>query len=188
MPPKARITKNDIIEAALKLARERGKDAINTRSVAAEMGSSTQPIFSNFKTMDELDEAVKSAAFERYSDFLKKEVESHKYPEHKALGMAYIRFAKEEKELFKLLFMCDREGKPLTSTEDFERAVEIITHVTGLSKERARLMQLELWAFVHGIATMFATSFVELDFELISTMITDVYQGIKQRHLEEEKK
>ncbi len=34
---------------------------------------------------------------------MRKEVESGEYPACK--GMAYIRFAKEEKELFKLLYM-----------------------------------------------------------------------------------
>ena len=46
-------------------------------------------------------------------------------------------------------------------------------------------MHLEMWTCVHGIGSMLATSFLELDFELISRMLSDVYQGIRRRHLEE---
>ena len=56
---------------------------------------------------------------------------------------------------------------------------------TGLSREKAMLMHLEMWSAVHGIATMHATSFLTLDWELISNVISDIYQGIRTRHLEE---
>jgi hypothetical protein len=137
--------------------------------------------------MEELQVAVIEAAFEVYLGYIKNEVESGKYPEYKSFGMAYIRFAREEKELFKTLFMCDREGREQIPTEDFKASVEIIMNTNGISRERAELMHLEMWSCVHGIGTMLATSFVDLDTELISNMITDVYQGIRARHLSEGK-
>ncbi|MBR3862950.1 MAG: TetR/AcrR family transcriptional regulator [Clostridia bacterium] len=187
MPPKVKITKEDIIKTALLLLRKNGADAINARSIAAALGCSTQPVFSNFATMEELQAAVTVAARERYLGFLQSEVEGGKYPKYKAFGMAYIRFAKEEKELFKLLFMCDRGGKEIEPGVDFEASVAMIMQANGVSEERARLMHLEIWTFVHGIGTMLATSFLELDWELISNMITDVYQGIRARHLGKER-
>ena len=187
MPPKVKITKKDITETALELVRGSGEVAINARSIAAALGCSTQPVFSNFATMDELKSAVVSAAYELYLNFLKNEAESGKYPKYKAFGMAYIRFAKEERELFKLLFMCDRGGADMAPKQDFEQSVEMIMTANGISREKAELMHLECWAFVHGIASMIATSFLELDFELISNMVTDVYMGIRARHLAEEK-
>jgi hypothetical protein len=60
-------------------------------------------------------------------------------------------------------------------------------NANGITREKAMLMHLEMWAFVHGIGTMLATSFLDLDFELISNMISDVYQGIRAKHLGEEK-
>ena len=115
MPPKAKITKDEITKAALELVRKEGTDAINARSVATALCCSTQPIFSNFTTMDELQGAVKKAAYEHYLALLNNEAEEGKYPKYKAFGMAYIRFAKDEPELFKLLFMCDRKDKAYTS-------------------------------------------------------------------------
>ena len=97
--------------------------------------------------------------------------------------MAYVRFAREERELFKLLFMRDRTGEAPSSSPDFESSVEIIMNANGISREKAMLMHLEMWAFVHGIGTMFATSFLDLDFELIGDMLSDVYQGIRASHM-----
>ena len=181
MPPRVKITKKDIIETALDLIRKNGQESINARSIAGALNCSTQPIFSNFSGMEELEGEVISLAYERYLGFIEKEVESGKYPRYKSFGMAYIRFAKEEKELFKMLFMCDRTGKDLTPTSDFETSVDMIMQANGISKEQASLFHLEMWACVHGIGTMLATSFLELDWELISSMLTDVYQGLRTR-------
>ena len=182
MPPNVKITKEDIIKNALELIREEGGAALNARSIAARLGCSTQPIFSNFETMERLEEAVIAAAYQRYEGYLSREAESGKYPAYKAMGMAYIRFAKEEKELFKLLFMCDRSGEELPTTDDFKTSVEIIKKNNGVSEELATLIHLEGWACVHGIATMLATSFLTFEWELIENMLTDVYQGVRLRY------
>lgn len=187
MPPKIKITKEEIIKTAVELVRASGEQSINARVIATTLNCSTQPIFSNFSTMDKLQDAVIMAAYDRYLVFLKNEVESGRYPQYKAFGMAYIRFAKEEKELFKLLFMCDRQEKELTPTLDFNVSVQMIMNANGVTKEKAELMHLEMWTCVHGIATMLATSFLALEWTLISNMLTDVYQGIRTRHLTEEK-
>lgn len=186
MPPKVKITKDDIINTAVELVRMSGEQAINARSIAASLNCSTQPIFSNFVTMEELQSAVISNAYERYLGFINREVESEKYPKYKAFGMAYVRFAKEEKELFKLLFMRDRTSEELSTSPDFEESVQMIMSANGVTREKATLIHLELWTCVHGIGTMLATSFLSLEWELISNMLTDVYQGIRARHLSEE--
>ena len=179
MPPKVKITREDIVNTAIALIRTSGADALNARAIAASLRCSTQPIFSNFHTMEELQGATVAAAYEIYLDFLKKESLSGKYPQYKSFGIAYIRFAREEKELFKLLFMCDREGKELTPTPDFDASVDLIMNANGITRESAERMHLEMWACVHGIATMHATSFLTLEWELISDMLTDVYSGIR---------
>ena len=188
MPPKVKITKENIVQTALTLLRENGEQALNARAIAAALNCSTQPIFSNFATMEELQKVTVAAAYEIYLSFLKKEAESGKYPQYKAFGMAYVRFAKEEKELFKLLFMRDRRGEDLMAlSPDFEESVQLIMKANGVSMETAKLMHMESWICVHGIATMLATSFLSLDWELVSNIITDVYQGLRARHLSEER-
>ena len=183
MPPKVKVTKEDIVREALELVRERGADALNARELAGRLQCSTQPIFSNFESMEDLQRAVMDAAFEKYFAFLQEDVDSGQYPAFKAFGMGYIRFAKEERELFKMLFMCDRDGTPPVRTVDAEIAVDMIMHANEISREVAELMHLESWVFVHGIATMLATSFFSPPWGLISDMLTDIYQGLRLRHV-----
>ena len=186
MPPKVKVTRDDIIQTALELVRAQGAAPLNARQIAAALNCSTQPIFSNFATMDELQGAVLEAGFAYYLGFLKSAAESGRYPPYKAFGMAYIRFAGEEKELFKLLFMRDRRGEGQAPTEDFETSVVMIMQANGLSRERAERMHMEMWSCTHGIAVMLATSFLHPDEELISMMLTDVYQGLRIRHIQEQ--
>ena len=188
MPPKVKITKEDIIKTSIELIRNNGKNALNARAIAAALDCSTQPIFSSFSTMEALDTALIAAAYERYLTFLDNEIKSEKYPPYKAFGMAYIRFAKEEKELFKFLFMRDRTNADTTPSPDFEESVQLIMRSNDISYEKATLMHLEMWCCVHGIGTMLATSFLELDRELVSRILSDVYQGVKDRILSEENK
>ena len=169
------------------IVREGGAEALNARAIAAALNCSTQPVFSNFSGMEDLHEAVVTAAYECYLGFIQRELESGKYPQYKAFGMAYIRFAKEERELFRLLFMCDRKGKDLIPTKDFDASVEMIMQLNGVTRETAERMHLEMWSCVHGIGTMMATSFLLLEWDLISEMLSDVYHGIRARHVTEGK-
>ena len=61
--------------------------------------------------------------------------------------------------------------------------METLVHInTGLSSESAKLFHLEMWAFVHGIATMFATGFLDLSWELVSRMLSDTYLGLRKQY------
>ena len=182
MPPRAKVSKKEVITAALELLRRGGTEEINARGIASELGCSTQPIFSNFSSMEELEAEVTKAAYELYLGFIEKEVESGKYPEYKAFGMAYIRFARDEKELFKYLLLTKKTEDTALPSDGFDGPAEMISKANGISLELARLIHLEMWAFVHGIAAMTATSFLELDWNLIEDMLSDTYLGLCARH------
>ena len=183
MPPKVKITRDDIINATVRLVRENGECAINARAIAQSLSCSTQPIFSNFSTMDELKKAVMDSAEKLYDEYTKREIDNALYPHYKAHGMAYIRFAKEEKELFKFLYMRDRSNEDTRHSKALFNKMEDEVHsITGLDGDDATLFHLEIWAYVHGIAAMFATSYLDLDWELVSKMITDAYQGLKKQY------
>ncbi len=187
MPPKIKITRSEIIDTATNLVRSNGEQAINARSIADILGCSTQPVFSNFATMDDLRGAVKDAANELYQSYLATDMASGKYPPYKASGMAYIRFAREEKELFKLLFMRDRSNeKAEESNEEIAPLIRLIRKNLGISEEEAYLFHLEMWIYVHGIATMIATSYLNWDDDTVSKILTDAYIGMKHRYTEGE--
>lgn len=183
MPPKIKVTKEKILDTAIKIIKRDGVNSINARTIAKELNCSTQPIFSNFATMEELREAILATADTLYQEYINREIAAEKYPAYKAAGMAYIRFAKEEKELFKLLFMRDRTAEDKQpATEGTKTIAHIVQSTTGLTGEKAMLFHLEMWAYVHGIAAMTATNYLELETELVSEMMTDAYQGLKKRY------
>lgn len=178
MAPKVKITKDDILNRAVDMVRQRGMGYLNARALAKELECSTQPIFSNYKTMEELYADVIAEANKIYDGFV--EAQIGKYPPYKTHGMGYICFAKEEKELFKLLYMRNRTGE-YQGDEGLEPIYQMLMSLLGLSLEDAKLFHLETWIFVHGIAANIANNYLELDEELISKMVTDMFEGLKYR-------
>ena len=62
MPPKAKFTKAEIIEAALNIVRADGYEALTSRALGTYLGSSARPIFTVFKNMEEVQQdMIKSA-------------------------------------------------------------------------------------------------------------------------------
>ena len=171
MPPRIKITKDEIINTAVGIVRTSGAQAINARNIASLLNCSTLRL------------AVVEKADMLCQEYLQREVESGKFPPYKANGMAYIRFAKEERELFKLLYMRDRSNEVIPEGSGLTDEMETLVHNnTGLEGDDVKLFHLEMWAYVHGIATMFATGFLDLDWELVSKMLTDSYQGLRKQY------
>ncbi len=181
MPPRIKVTKREIISAAADVVRRSGERALNARNIAARLGTSTQPVFSNYSSMDEVRKELLAYANELYGEYIQRVIASRQYPPYKSAGIAYIVFAHEEKQLFKFLFMRDRNGKEDASGDAdgyFDQMPELIQKNIGLSLEQARRFHLEMWIYVHGIATMTATSYLELDMDTVSDTLTDIYQGL----------
>ena len=183
MPPKFKFTREQIITAALDVTRKNGIAGLTARGLAAELGSSSKPIFGLFQNMEEVQNEVLSAAYMLYHSYIQKGMTDGKYPPYKASGIAYIQFAKEEKELFKLLFMRDRTGDKIEENrEEIRPMLNIIMKNLGISEDEACVFHLELWLYVHGIATMIATNYLEWDIEFIDKALTDAYQGLKNHY------
>ena len=183
MAPKIKVTKDEIVDIAVELVRGGGNSALNARDIASRLGCSTQPIFSNFESMEKLRREVISAAEGIYRKYINEEMESGQFPAYKASGMAYIRFAGEEGELFRLLFMRRRTPKEISEdhSELTNMMIDMIRAATALDASEASLLHLEMWTFVHGIAVMIATGYFKPERELASRMLTDAYQGLKSR-------
>lgn len=185
MPPKVKFTREQIITAALNVTRKNGIVGLTARGLAAELGSSAKPIFGLFQNMEEVQKEVIVAANTLYQSYISRGMTEGKYPPYKASGMAYIRFAKEERELFRLLFMRDRSNEKIEENkEEIKPLMQLIQQNLGISEDEAYLFHLEMWLYVHGIATMIATSYLDWDDEFISRVITDAYMGLKYRYTE----
>lgn len=185
MPPRSKFTREQIIAAALTITRARGIAALTARALAEELGCSVKPIFGLFQSMEEVQQEVLRAAYQLYQSFLQDDMSSGRYPPYKASGMAYIRFAREEKALFRLLFMRDRSRETIgEDREELRPLLALLRQQLGLSEDEAYFFHLEMWICVHGIATMVATSYLTWEEPQISRILTDTYIGMKYRYTE----
>ena len=90
-----------MIAAALKIVRRSGTGSLTAKAIADELGISTRPVFTCFGTMDTVKNEVRQAAEEIYNGYISQGLKE-KIPFF-GLGMQYIRFAKEEPELYRML-------------------------------------------------------------------------------------
>ena len=103
MPPKAKITKEMIVDAAFEIVRKEGADKITARSVSEFLNCSTQPVLYYFSSIEDIKKAVYSKADEYHSNYIMGMEIDYGNP-MLTIGMNYIKFAIKEKELFRFLF------------------------------------------------------------------------------------
>lgn len=182
MPPKNRFTRNEIISCALDIAEEGGLEAVTARAVASRLEASSKVIFGCFESMGELQNEVVAAAYQKYLNEQTRLCESGEYPVYKASGMAYIRFARNHPKLFKILFMEISPPDEPQKLDELNRFAGMVSHNVGIDVDDARMFHLEMWVYVHGIATMIATGYLNWEVETVSRMLTDAYMGLKERY------
>lgn len=164
MARKATITLQMILDTAFAMTREEGFANVTARKVAAKAGCSTQPIFRVYQNMDELWDAVYERAAGFFQDYYSLYPRMGKAP-FTNLGMAYIAFAREEKNLFRLLFVEDRPGRKgmyeLLNGPEGNVVYEInLAKAAGCSDPGDLFMKM--WIFIHGAACMSLTGDYDL--------------------------
>lgn len=182
MPPKAKFTKEEIVEAALTIVKTDGIEALTSRALGNRLGSSARPIFTVFQNMDEVQQAVIDAAKALYKEYVAQGL-TWEHP-FKGVGTQYILFSIQEPKLFQLLFMTERTQIPCFSgvlpliEESYEEILLSIQSDYGMSKPLAEKLYHHLWIYTHGIATLCATKMCRFTGDEISSMITEVCMSI----------
>ena len=159
MPPRVKFQKEDIVSAALAVAGTKGIDAVTAREVAGELNVSVGPIFTWFKTMDELKAEVYKRARERYREYIERGLkESVPF-----LGIwhQYLRFAREEPELYRLLFLT-RPGNVSGGAVDAlrfsqELARDSLMRIYNMDARTADCFFRDLWLVAFSYATLIVT-------------------------------
>ena len=157
MPPKNKFNEKEILEVAFRIARNKGLLNLSARTIAEELGCSTSPIYSIFESMEKVEEGVCKMSTEL---LLRYQTTSRTGFPFMDMGLGYIVFAKEEKKLFRDMFMNIEELKPFSQemikyafSEIMEKVMRDDPALEGLSSEqKSELMQI-MWTFAHGIAT-----------------------------------
>ncbi len=182
MPPKAKFTREELIEAAFHIVKTDGLEALTSRALGKCLGSSARPIFTVFQSMDEVQQAVIESAKALYKEY----VDQGLLWEHpfKGVGTQYILFSMQEPKLFQLLFMTEqpqipdfRGVLPLIE-ESYEEILLSIQNDYAMSRRLAEKLYHHLWIYTHGIATLCATKMCRFTGEEISNMITEVCRSI----------
>lgn len=179
LPPKQKITKEIITDGAFELLKEQGIAGINARGVAAKLGCSTQPLFNCFENMDLLKQELIRKAKDMYNCRMQKALRSE-IP-FKSAGVCYITFAKEEPQLFRLLFMTDMENKTSSAfylDENYTDIVDVMVAEYKLSREVCERLYRDMWVYTHGLATLIATGSAEFGNEKISELLTRVFKSL----------
>lgn len=176
MPPSVKFTKDEIVNAALQVVREKGAAALTTRQIAAVLGVSTRPIFTYFQNMQQVQEAVRQAAQGLYHSYIKKGLEQvHPFI---GLGEQYIRFATQEPELYRLLFLPLAPGSKNNAMEEMERTqnlvLDFLQQVYQLDEAAAKRFFRDVWLVAHSLAALIVTNCCPYSPEEIRQILTSV--------------
>ena len=180
MPPKARITREMILEEAFHIARTEGADKITARSISLRLGCSTQPVLYCFATVEEIRRAVYERADAYHGQYLMTLPEDCGDP-LTAIGMNYVRFAVEEPQLFRLLFQTDSlhgaSVPALINQEEIAPVCAVIAQEAGVSPQAAREIFMTLFIFVHGYASLHANNAMPFDAAQLAAALKNVFCG-----------
>lgn len=182
MPPKAKFTREQITKAALEIVRTENFESLTARALGKKLGSSACPVFTVFKNMEEVQQAVLEAVKGVYNGYVEKGLSAT--PAFKGVGTQYILFAMNEPRLFQILFMSEQTELPGIDNvlsvidESYDKILASITAEYKIGGKDAERLYKHLWIYTHGIASLCATKMCRFTGEEISEMITEVFTSL----------
>ena len=174
MAPKNKFTKEEMAEAALRVVRAKGIGCLTAKTIADELGTSTRPIFTAFGSMEEVRQAVYAAALRVYDSYtaagLKEEIP------FLGVGKSYIRFAREEPELYRLLFLTRAsEYSAMKAMRHLQALVRpTVMRIYRITAEEADVYFRDLWLAAHSLSTLIVTGDCPYSDQEIGQILTDI--------------
>lgn len=180
MPPKPKITKPMIIDAAFLLVQRDGIDKVTARTISEQLNCSTQPVLYYFSTVEEIKKAVYAKADSYHTEYIMSL--EHDYGNAMlTIGMNYIKFAIEERNLFRFLFQSNefsgRNLSDLLNEEALSPLLTVLQKQLEMSVELTKEIFSTLFIFVHGYASLFANNQMDYDEEQLINTLKKVFQG-----------
>lgn len=184
MPPKTKINQEMIIDAAIRVIQAQGHEQMNARTIAAELHCSTQPVMYHFRTIEEIRAAAYRKADVFHSEYIRPigQRNSNLLLE---LGLNYIRFGFEQKNLFRFLFQTNGfEGLSmmnLVADPANTEIIQMVSQVMNCSAEEAKEAFFTLFVSAHGIASLLANNAMEYDEETFKSVLKNAYHNVANR-------
>ena len=186
MPPKKIVTREQILDAAMEITRNSGIDAVTARSIAAALGVSTHPIFTYFDTINSIKDDVLVRARVLYHEYILQGLDE-KIP-FLGVGHQFLILAKNEPELFKMLFFKTTPDGRKHAYDEFKftlsLVVESVMKIYNVDKHTAECYYRNLWLMSLSFATLIVTgncTYTDEEMLLILTQTSlATYKAIKE--------
>ncbi len=164
MPAAKKVSRDQIIDAAVDVLRDGGFSAVNARSVAKKIGCSTQPIYFSFKSMDELKAALTERAIQMHTQRVRDSLRRHEGNDsrYSSYGMGFVKFAAEEKQLFRWLYLEGQQLGPYQSDILMQEIIGVIVDEFGYTEDVARRFHQDMIYFTYGLAILANTDHLHL--------------------------
>lgn len=161
MPPKAKITKEMIVDTAFKIVQKEGADKVTARSISEQLNCSTQPVLYYFSTVEDIKKAVYKKVDEYHSAYIMDTEIAYENP-MLTIGMNYIKFAIDERNLFRFLFQSNEFSGvsmlDLLETEELLPILAVLQNELDMSLEDTKEVFTTLFIFAHGYASLYANN------------------------------
>ena len=164
MPAIKKIQKEAVIDAAVDVLREDGFSAINARSVAKKLGCSTQPIYHSFRNMEELKMALTERAIQMHTRRVRESLRTHKGNDsrYSSYGMGFVKFAAEEKQLFRWLYLEGEQFGPYQNDVLEPEVIQTLVDEFGYDEETAKKFHRDMVYYSYGLAILANTDHLNL--------------------------
>ena len=164
MPAVKKVSRDEIVEAALEVLRDGGFSAVNARSVARKLGCSTQPIYFSFRNMDELKAALIERAVQMHEQRVRDSLRAHEGNDsrYSSYGMGFVQFAAEEKQLFRWLYLEGEQLGPYQNDILLPEVIGVIVEEFGYGEDVARRFHQDMIYFTYGLAILANTGHLPL--------------------------
>ena len=182
MARKTTFNKEYILEKTKEFISIYNVEAINARDLCKYIGCSTQPLFKNFKNMEDLKKELKKYLHDYYDEFIYKIVDKEDYLY--TISYAYALFAFKEPKIFKALFMTELAGtrtieEVLKSSWNIE-SIESIPKQYKLTKKQAEKLYIYARFYTHGLSCQIATKSIKVTEKELKNLIKDIIIKLKE--------
>jgi AcrR family transcriptional regulator len=160
MPKKAIFTKDHILNKAFEMLEKKGLEEITARNLAKVLKSSPAPIYGFFKSMDDLKKELIERSKGMFMEYVKSEQTDLPFLD---TGMGIVIFAREEKQLFRSIFLRENSYKGLIQEfkELIQEEMSRDERFDQFPEEKKETLFLDCWTYAHGLATLVSTGYFE---------------------------